>query len=415
MRKAKSFEISKQAVWNAWLRVKANHGAAGIDSETIEDYESNLKNNLYKLWNRMSSGTYFPPPVRTVPIPKKAGGFRSLGIPTVNDRVAQMVAKLYLEPQVEPIFHSDSYGYRPGKSAHDALGVTRKRCWRYDWVLEFDIKGLFDSIDSELLLKAVQHHTNEKWVILYIERWLKAPIENGDGELQRREKGVPQGGVISPVLSNLFMHYVYDYWMQRHFPKIPICRYADDGLAHCRTKQQAERLLVALDRRLKECGLQLHPDKTKIVYCKDDDRPGGKDEETKFTFLGFTFRPRLAKNKYGNFFISFLPAVSFQALKSMRTEIRSWKLHCRVDKSILDLSRMFGAVIRGWINYYGRFYKSELYKMYYYLNRKLVFWAMRKFKRFKRHRRNAQRYLAKIAKENPNLFPHWRFVPVMIG
>ena len=415
MSKTKSFNISKHVVLDAWNRVKANHGTAGIDEQTIEMFEGNLKNNLYKLWNRMSSGSYFPPPVKTVPIPKKAGGFRNLGIPTVEDRIAQMVAKLYLEPQVEPIFHPDSYGYRPGRSAHDALAITRKRCWRYDWILEFDIRGLFDNIPTDLMMKAVQCHTQESWILLYVERWLTAEVADGDGCIVQRTKGVPQGGVISPVLSNLFMHYAYDLWMQRTFPNNPICRYADDGLAHCRTRGEAEAILVALDERLKECGLELHRGKTKIVYCKDDDRPGGKKGETQFTFLGYSFRPRRSKNKYGKYFVSFLPAVSPDALKSMKKAVRKWKLHCRPNKSIRDLSNIFAPIIRGWMNYYSRFYRSELYDLFRYINRKLIFWAMRKYKRLKRHRRRAQEFLARISKKDPRLFPHWKFMPVVIG
>lgn len=414
MKKTKSFCISKQVVWNAWLRVKSNQGAAGVDQQTIELYEENLQNNLYKLWNRMSSGTYFPPAVRTVAIPKNAGGFRKLGIPTVEDRVAQMVAKLYLEPKVEPIFHPDSYGYRPGRSAHDALATTRTRCWRYNWVLEFDIRGLFDNIRSDLMMKALKCNTQEKWILLYVERWLEAEVENGNGELIRRTRGVPQGGVISPILSNLFMHYAYDTWMQCTFPGTPICRYADDGLAHCKTRKEAENILLALKERFRECGLELHPEKTKIVYCKDDDRRRDKGEETQFTFLGYSFRPRRAKNKYGKFFVSFLPAVCPKAIRRMKQEVRRWKLHCRVDKTINDLGRMFSPNVRGWMNYYSKFYKSELYDLFSYINRKLVFWATRKYKKLKRHRRRAQGFLAKIAKKNPQLFPHWKFVPVMI-
>jgi len=412
--KAKSFDISKQVVWDAWLRVKANHGAAGIDGQTIEIYEQNLRDNLYKLWNRMSSGSYFPPPVRTVPIPKKAGGFRNLGIPTTNDRIAQMVAKLYFEPQVEPIFHENSYGYRPNRSAHDALAITRKRCWRYDWVLEFDIRGLFDNIPGDLLLKAVNHHAKERWVVLYIERWLNAEVEDGNGNIVQRNKGVPQGGVISPVLSNLFMHYAFDKWMERTYPENPICRYADDGLAHCKTRREAEELLCALRKRFAECGLEMHPEKTRIIYCKDDDRLKGDKEEIQFTFLGYTFRPRLSKNKYGKFFVSFLPAVSRNAMTCMKKNIRKWKLHCRVDKRLLDLSKMFAPIIMGWMNYYSKFYKSELYGIFRYINQKLVFWAMRKYKGLRRHRRRAQEFLANIAKKNPTLFPHWKFVPITI-
>ena len=414
MNKTKSFSISKEVVLDAWKRVKANHGAAGIDEQTIEDYEQNLRNNLYKLWNRMSSGSYFPPPVRTVPIPKKAGGFRNLGIPTVEDRIAQMVIKLYVEPHVEPMFHADSYGYRPGRSAHDALAVTRKRCWRYNWVLEFDIRGLFDNIPKDLMLKALGHHIKDKWILLYVERWLTAKIEDGEGNLVTRTKGVPQGGVISPVLSNLFMHYAYDKWMERTFPNSPMCRYADDGLAHCKTRGEAEEILTALAERCKECGLELHPEKTRIVYCKDDDRNENNESEYKFTFLGFSFRPRRSKSKYGKYFVNFLPAVSSEALGAMRKVVRRWKLHCRVDKTILELSRMFSPIIRGWINYYSKFYKSELYSLFKYLNKKLIFWAMRKYKGLKRHRRRAQGFLAKIAKAKPGLLPHWKFVPITI-
>ena len=287
MRKAKSFEISKDVVLEAWKRIKANKGAAGVDSELISDFEENHKDNLYKIWNRMSSGSYSPPSFKTVAIPKKAGGERILGIPTVSDRVAQMVAKIYFEPLVEPYFHEDSYGYRPEKSAIQAVAVTRKRCWRYNWLLEFDIKGLFDNIEHDLLMKAVKHHTRNKWIFFYIERWLKTPFQQNDGTLVERTKGTPQGGVISPMLANLFLHYVFDKWMERNYPINPFCRYADDGITHCRTEAEAQLLLKALDARFKECGLELHPDKTKIVYCKDDDRRGDYPNIS-FDFLSYT-------------------------------------------------------------------------------------------------------------------------------
>jgi len=408
LRKAKSFEISKHVVFEAWKRVKSNKGAAGVDSELISDFEENLKDNLYKIWNRMSSGSYFPPPVKTVSIPKKAGGERILGIPTVSDRVAQMVANIYFEPLVEPYFHEDSYGYRPEKSAIQAVAVTRKRCWRYNWLLEFDIKGLFDNIEHDLLMKAVKHHTRNKWILLYIERWLKTPFQQNDGTLVERTKGTPQGGVISPVLANLFLHYVFDKWMERNYPRNPFCRYADDGITHCRTEAEAKQLLKALDARFKECGLELHPKKTKIVYCKDDDR--GEDyPNISFDFLSYTFRPRRAKNRYGKFFVSFLPGVSNNAGKAMRQKARKWKMHLRSDKSLEDLSRMFSPVIRGWINYYGKFYKSALYATMRQLNRILVRWAMRKFKKLKGHRRRAEYWLGNVARRQPQLFPHWQF------
>ena len=386
METTKPFKISKHAVMRAWELVKANDGAEGVDGETIEQFESKLKGNLYKLWNRLSSGSYFPPPTRTVAIPKKDGGERKLGIPSVSDRVAQTVAKLSFEPLVEPYFLGDSYGYRPGKSAHQALAVTRERCWRYDWVLEFDIRGLFDNIDHHLLMKAVKRHTDNPWLLLYIERWITAPVQQSDGSVVARVRGVPQGGVISPVLSNLFMHYAFDAWMDREYPDSPWCRYADDGLAHCRTLAQAEQLRVALGKRLQDCGLEMHPVKTKIVYCKDEDRRGTYPV-TGFDFLGYTFRARRSKNRWGKYFINFSPAMSNSAGKAIRQEVRSWQMPKRSDKSIEDLSLMFGAKIQGWINYYGRFYRSQMYMTLRHINSKLVWWAMRKFKKLKRHRR----------------------------
>lgn len=407
MEKAKPFEISKHVVWEAYERVKANKGAAGIDEESIAAFEEDLKDNLYKIWNRMSSGSYIPPPVKAVEIPKKSGGKRILGVPTVADRIAQMVAKMYFEPMVEPYFHPDSYGYRPGKSARDAVAVTRERCWRYDWLLEFDIKGLFDNIDHKLLLRAVRTHTDCKWLILYIERWLKAPFQTEEGQVIDRNAGTPQGGVISPLLSNLFLHYVFDLWMKRNRPQNPWARYADDGVAHCRTRGEAEEVLEQLHRRFRECGLELHPDKTRIVYCKDEDRRGDFPE-TKFDFLGYTFRPRRSKNRHGKFFVNFTPGVSNKACKAMRQTIRQWRVHLKPDKKLEDISRMFNPVLRGWINYYGRFYKSALYPVLRHMNRALILWARRKYKRLSRHRRRAEYWLGRIARREPQLFAHWR-------
>ncbi|MCA1617697.1 MAG: group II intron reverse transcriptase/maturase, partial [Acidobacteria bacterium] len=250
MDKTKPYSISKKVVWEAYLRVKANDGAAGIDDESVADFERDLKNNLYKIWNRMSSGTYFPPPVRTVSIPKSNGGERKLGIPTVGDRVAQMVVKLYLEPEVEPHFHPDSYGYRPAKSAVDAVETARKRCWRYDWCIDLDIKGFFDNLDHSLIMRAVKKHTNVAWVLLYIERWLKAPIQLEDGTLEERDRGTPQGSVVSPLLANTFMHHAFDEWMRGEFPHVPFERYADDVLVHCASEKQAKFVLAAIQKRL---------------------------------------------------------------------------------------------------------------------------------------------------------------------
>src|SRR3954469_6230212 len=317
----KPFHIEKRWVYEAYQAIRSNGKAAGVDGQTLEQFEANLSGNLYKLWNRMSSGTYFPPPVRAVPIPKRSGGERILGVPTVTDRVAQMVVKLVIESILEQNFLADSYGYRPNKSALDAVGVTRERCWKYDWVLEFDIKGLFDNIDHELLLRAVRKHVKYKWALLYIERWLTAPMEQGGNRIERT-RGTPQGGVISPILSNLFLHYTFDLWMRRAHPDLPWCRYADDGLVHCRTAQEAEALKAELQGRLAECRLELHPTKTKIVYCKDRKRQG-MYPNTKFDFLGYCFRPRLVRSsRDGKLFWGFNPAVSPSALKAMRATIR---------------------------------------------------------------------------------------------
>jgi RNA-directed DNA polymerase len=407
MRTAKSYEIPKRHVWEAYKRVKANGGAAGVDEQSLLEFDGELGNNLYRIWNRMSSGSYIPPPVKAVAIPKKSGGERTLGVPTVSDRIAQTVVKLVLEPQLEPHFHADSYGYRPGKSAHQAIEVTRKRCWWHDWVLEFDIRGLFDNIDHGLLMKAVRHHTDCKWVLLYIERWLTAPMQNEDGTLSRRDRGTPQGGVISPLLANLFLHYAFDRWMAAHFPKVPFCRYADDGLIHCRSQGQAQFLRQRLADRLKECGLELHPDKTKVVYCRDIHRQ--KEYETiQFDFLGYTFRPRRSKDRYGRVFVNFTPAISRAATKALRQEIRGWRVQLKSDKSIEDLSRMFAPVIRGWINYYCRFYPSAFKPVADRLNMALTCWAMRKFNRLRGHKRRARHWIGRVAHRQPGLFPHWR-------
>ncbi|HEY6371147.1 MAG TPA: group II intron reverse transcriptase/maturase [Candidatus Sulfotelmatobacter sp.] len=404
---SKPFLISKHSVLEAWKRVKANQGAAGIDEESIQDFERKLKDNLYRIWNRMSSGSYLPPPVKTVAIPKTGGGERKLGIPTVADRVAQMVVKMHLEPKVEPLFHPDSYGYRPFKSAHDAVGQARKRCWKYDWVLDLDIKGFFDNIPHELLMRAVRKHAPEKWVVLYVERWLKAPAQNEQGQLTTREKGTPQGGVASPLLANLFLHYGFDVWMARKYPSIPFERYADDAIVHCRTKKEAENLREAIIRRMAECGLELNLQKTKIVYCQDADRRG-KHEHEKFTFLGYEFRPRRARNHRGKYFVSFLPAISDKAAKAIRQEIRGWKLQLRSDKSLEDLARMFNPILRGWMQYYGKYYRSMLHPVFRPLNRRLVRWACRKYKKLRHHQRRATQWLRRISIRSPRLWAHWQ-------
>jgi RNA-directed DNA polymerase len=408
MEKTKPFNIPKQLFVEAFKLVKANAGAAGVDQQSLEDFERNLKNNLYKLWNRMSSGSYFPPPVQGVSIPKKSGGERILGVPTVSDRICQTVVKLVFEPSVEKQFLEDSYGYRPNKSALDAIGITRQRCWKYNWVLEFDIKGLFDNISHELLMKAVRKHTQEEWVLLYIERWLKAPMQRADNVLVARNCGTPQGSVISPILSNLFLHYAYDLWMERNYRSIPWCRYADDGLAHCKSEEQAQVLLRALKRRFQECGLELHPDKTKIVYCKDSSRRG-KYQNTSFDFLGYTFKARSSKNgKCNSMFINFTPAVSKAALTAMRATTRRKNIRNRTDLNLEDIARWYNPILQGWINYYGKYNRSALYPMLRHFNKTLVQWVMKKYRRFRQRKVWASKFLEGILAENPGLFVHWR-------
>lgn len=347
MTETKPFSISKHVVWEAYKRVKANRGAAGVDGQSLTAFEKDLKSNLYRIWNRMSSGSYVPPPVRLVEIPKGDGRMRPLGIPTVGDRVAQMVVKTVLEPMVEPKFHPDSYGYRPGRSALDAVGTARQRCWRMDWVIDLDIAGFFENLRHDLVMKAVQHHTDLKWLHLYIERWLKAPLQLEDGTLKARSAGTPQGGVVSPLLANLFMHHAFDDWMKRHHPGVPFERYADDALIHCKSKAQAEQLLGEVRERLRQCGLELHPTKTKLVYCKDDDRRGVY-EPHRFDFLGYTFQPRRAKNRHGKFFVSFLPAISDKAAKAVRETIRDWRLaFSRNNQELVDLARLIDPYVRG--------------------------------------------------------------------
>jgi group II intron reverse transcriptase/maturase len=407
---AKPFAISKQLVWDAYQRVRANRGAAGVDGESLAAFEKDLKGNLYKIWNRMSSGSYCPPPVRRVEIPKDNGGVRPLGIPTVGDRVAQTVVKMVLEPMVEPVFHPDSYGYRPGKSALDAVNVARKRCWDADWVIDLDIKDFFGSIPHDLIERAVAHHTQLAWVRLYVGRWLRAPIQREDGTLEQPTRGTPQGGVASPLLANLFMHYAFDAWMRRTFPSVLFERFADDALVHCRSKRQAEAVVVAIRDRLQQCGLELHPAKTRIVYCVDSDRQGAH-EHVSFDFLGFSFQPRRAKNRWGKFFVGFLPGISAKSAKAIRAQIRNWKLaSTRNNQQLEDLARVINPVVRGWMNYYGRFYRSKLVQVLRHLNEVLGAWVRWKYRhRYKRRERASMHWLGHIARRDPTLFAHWQY------
>jgi len=403
----KPFDIPKILIWKAYKHVKANGGAAGVDQQTIDQYEEHLGDNLYKLWNRMCSGSYFPPPVRAVPIPKKTGGVRVLGVPTIADRVAQTVVKQWLEPKLDPLFHADSYGYRPGRSAHDAIAVTRRRCWDYDWVIELDIKGLFDNIDHNLLMRALRKHCQQPWILLYVERWLKAPMQSADGTIMERERGTPQGGVVSPLLANLFLHYSFDLWVDRDLPGVRFCRYADDAVVHCKSEKQARFALRRIAERFRQCGLELHPTKTQIVYCKDIKRQ--QDHPViQFTFLGYTFRPRKTVDKYGRVYANFSPAVSRAACKAMRQTIRGWHLQLKSDKELADLSAMFDPILRGWQQYYGQFHGSAMSPIWKHVDAYLARWLMRKYKRLARHKTRARRALGQLAQRFPRAFTHWR-------
>lgn len=405
-RQTKPFEITKRQVYEAYKRVKANRGAAGVDNQSLKEFDSNLSGNLYKLWNRMASGSYHPPPVRRVEIPKANGAVRALGIPTVSDRIAQMVVKEAIEPNIDRQFHPDSYGYRPGKSAHQAVEKAKGRCWRKPWVLDMDIKTFFDTIDHELLIRAIEKHVRLKWQRLYIERWLKAPVEYSDGRLESRQRGTPQGGVISPLLANLFLHYAFDLWMKVHWPEIGFERYADDIICHCSSDIQARRLEQELSERFSTCGLSLHPDKTKIVHCKSS---YFKQEYPviSFDFLGFTFRPRRTRSRLKNMMVGFTPAISRKSAKRIREAIRSWGLSKKQAIGLDVLAKAVNPKVQGWINYYGKFGIAELRRILFHLDEHIIRWARRKYKRLKRRRR-AIRWLRFVRKASPMLFAHWR-------
>ena len=404
MSKTRPHDISMAVVETAYEAVKKNRGAAGIDKETIEEFDKNAEDNLYKIWNRMSSGSYFPPPVRQVEIPKGDGkSLRKLGMPTVSDRIAQTVATMYLEPLVEPEFHKDSYGFRKGRGQREALTETRQRCWKYDWVIDLDIKAFFDNLDHKLLLDAVRMHTDCTWLLLYIERWLKAPVQEKDGKLCAREKGTPQGGAASPLLANIYLHHAFDEWMAKEFPSTPFERFADDVVVHCKSEAQAKDILSQITGRLETWKLELHPEKTRIVYCQDSNRTGSY-AHVEFDYLGFTFRQREARSRNGKTFGGFLPAISNKARKRIGKQIRDWKLQRRTDLSIQELATLINGEVRGWSNYYGMFYRTKLLQVLNPITFKLLKWVKRKYRK---STNEALRWIRGICRRTPQLFAHW--------
>lgn len=405
--KTKSLPITKEMVWEAYLQVRRKGKSAGVDDLSMSQYDLQRHRHLYKVWNRLASGSYFPPPVLQVEIPKKNGSIRKLGIPTISDRVAQTVIKNQIEERLEKIFHPQSYGYRPKRSAHQALDQVRKNCWKYDWVIDLDIKNFFDDIDHSKLLKALGKHVEEKWVLGYIERWLKAPLQTRKGEIIARTNGTPQGGVISPLLANLFLHYTLDVWLGRLNPSIEFVRYADDIIIHCWTQSQAEQSLQQIKERVEYCGLTLHPDKTKIVYCKDFRRQQ-KYKKVKFDFLGYTFQPRTSKSKKTKkLFLGFDCAISIQSRTRIFEQIRKMEIPRMRCDSIVGIAHHLNPKLRGWIRYFGKYRGYSLSKVFYILRIKLVRWARYRYKRYRNNLTKAYKWLDRVREQYPTLFYHW--------
>lgn len=403
--KAKSIPITKLMVWKAYHKVKRNGGSAGIDGESLNLFQEDLSKNLYKIWNRLSSGSYFPPAVKEVSIPKGDGRERKLGIPTVSDRIAQEVVKCYLEPRLESVFVENSYGYRPLKSAHQAVEEVRKNVRQYAWVVDMDIKSFFDEVDHALIMKALDCHVDEPWVKLYIKRWLEAPVLLQTGEYKfKAGQGTPQGGVISPLLANLFLHYVLDKWFERNHPSISFVRYADDVILHCRTEEEAQTMLALVRDRLQSCNLRLNEEKTKIVYCQDY-RRGKRDYRKKFDFLGFSFQPRGVKSvrQDGGMFLGYDCAISSSSRKKVTDEIKHTNFHRWSTMTIEQIATKFNPKLRGWLNYYGKYKRRELSRVFQVFHFRLMKWVLNRYKSMRTSKVLAYQWIRTL----PKLFCHW--------
>jgi len=407
---SKTVPITKEMVRAAYRKVKSNKGSAGVDRESLEEFQQDLSGNLYKIWNRLASGSYHPQPVKEVEIPKANGGKRKLGIPTVSDRIAQQVIKSYLEPRLEAVFHEDSYGYRPLKSAHQAIKQVQENVRTYSWVVDMDIKSFFDEVDHELLMKALDRHVSQKWVKLYIRRWLESPVQTKDGRLlQKQGKGTPQGGVISPLLANLYLHYVLDRWLELHYPTIAFVRYADDVVVHCQSEEQAQEVLQGIRVRLQECHLSMNETKTKIVYCKDYRKKEKKEYGNKFDFLGFSFQPRMYRSvrDSGKVFLGYGCEMSQKVITKVVTEWKQKKWHRQSDLSLQDIATRINTQMRGIINYFGKINSIGLHKLIRQFHFQLAKWTMNKYKRFRGRYGKAYTWLKEIKNSYPTMFYHW--------
>lgn len=405
MSQGKVFEIPKMLVWKAYLEMRANKGAPGCDGQTIAEFDKNRDKNLYKIWNRLSSGSYLPPPVLEKLIPKENGTNRVLGIPTVSDRVAQGAVKIYIETKIDSIFHEDSYGYRPNKSAHQAIQKCAERCWQNSWVLEIDISAFFDNVRHDLVIKALEQHEMPKWVILYCKRWLQAPIvKSGSDTTTERNIGTPQGGVISPILANLFLHYAFDRWMMRHNSGLPFERYADDIVCHCQSMKDAAHLKKKIQARLQEVGLSLNQQKSNMVYIDTFTRT---NVNTCFTFLGYDFKVRTLRNYKGELYRKCMPGASMKAMRKITCTIKSWRIH-RATESLEKLAQRYDAKLRGWIEYYGKFwYWNFSYRVWSTFQSRLVKWMKSKYRV---STRKAEYRLQLVKREKPKLFSHWHLL-----
>ena len=409
--KTRTQAITKEAVWSAWQHVRSGIGTgSGVDNVSASMINANARTYLYPLWNRLSSGSYMPLPIKSVGIPKSNGGIRYLGIPTLCDRVAQEVIRRELEQIVEPHFHSSSFGYRPGRSAFDALKQCARHSWERWYVVDIDIKGYFDNIDHNAMMGILRKYTNKSHILLYCQRWLQAPVfKQSSSSFEERTKGTPQGGVISPLLSNLFLHEVFDKWMDITHSNMVFERYCDDIIIHTRSKEQSEFILDKVKERLSQFNLSVNTDKTKIVYCYRTARgfKASKQTDCSFDFLGYTFKPRQCESQSGERFWGFGAGISIKSQTKILQVIRQLRLPLRTTNSVQTIAAYLRPKILGWINYYGRHCLRAMRRVFWTLNHRLVRYLQNRYK-LSSYRR-AKHRLQWIIKRFPNMFVHWQY------